>query len=192
MAEPAEKLPATVDEFLRWSEGRPGRFELVCGRVVAMAPETSLHAKVKGLVYRKLAEAVEAGNLPCEVYPDGMTVRVDAATAFEPDALLRCGEPLALEAVEVPDPLLVVEVLSPSSGSVDTGRKFEGYFRVFSVRHYLIVDPERRVVIHHERASGDEIRSRVLRGGILRLEPPGIEIEVEALFPPAGGSEGVE
>ena len=184
MAEPAEKVPATVDEFLRWAEGRPGRYEFVCGRVVAMAPETSVHAKTKFQVARKLADAVEGADLPCEVYPDGMTVRIDEATAFEPDALIRCGEPLAPEAVEVPDPFLVVEVISPSSGSVDTGRKLEGYFRIPSVRHYLVLDPERRFVVHHERIAENEIRSRVLRSGILRLEPSGIEIEVEALFPP--------
>ncbi len=184
MAEPAERLPRNVDEFLRWAEGRPGRFEFVCGRVVAMAPETSLHARVKGLTYRRLAEAVERARLPCEVYPDGMTVRIDEATAFEPDALLRCGMPLAPDALEVPDPLLVVEVISPSSGAVDTGRKLEGYFRVPSLRHYLVLDPERRFLIHHERVGEEEIRSRVLRAGILQLDPPGIEIAVEALFPP--------
>ncbi len=182
MAEPATST-MTVAEFLRWAEGRPGRHELLEGRVVAMAPERAVHARVKGEVFALLREAVRRRGLPCEVYPDGMTVRVDETTAFEPDALVRCGPPLPDDALLVPDPLLVVEVLSPTSGRVDTTHKLEGYFRLASVRHYLVVDPERRVVIHHARAEG-EIRTRILREGELRLDPPGIVLEVADLFPP--------
>jgi hypothetical protein len=54
-----------------------------------------------------------------------------------------------------------------------------------SVQHYLILDPDRRVVIHHKRGSGDAIETRVLIDGVARLDPPGFEVAVEALFPPA-------
>ncbi len=183
MAEPAEKLPTTVDEFLRWAQGREGRYELHDGHVVAMTPQRAIHARTKHRVARALEDAVEARELPCEVYPDGMTVRIDQSTAFEPDALLRCGEPLDPDAITVEDPLLVVEVVSPSSEGSDTGHKLAGYFRMPSIRHYLIVDPAARVVIHHERAEGAEIRTRILTEGTLRLDPPGIEVEIEELFP---------
>lgn len=184
MAEAAEKLPETVDEFLPWAERQPGGYELFEGRVVAMAPERALHAQVKGEVYAALRDAVRARGLRCEAYPDGMTVRVDARNAFVPDALLRCGEPLPPDALEVPDPLVVVEVISPSSGAIDTGQKLEGYFRVPSLRHYLIVDPDHRTVVHHERLGDEEIRTRILRQGTLRLDPPGIELALADLFPP--------
>jgi hypothetical protein len=52
-----------------------------------------------------------------------------------------------------------------------------------SVQHYLILDPDRRVVIHHKRGSGDAIETRVLIDGVARLDPPGFEVAVEALFP---------
>jgi hypothetical protein len=51
------------------------------------------------------------------------------------------------------------------------------------VQHYLILDPDRRVVIHHKRGSGDAIETRVLTDGVARLDPPGFEVAVEALFP---------
>lgn len=184
MAEAAEKLPETVDAFLPWAERQPGRYELFEGRVVAMAAERALHALVKGEVFAALRDAVRARNLPCEAYPDGMTVRVNARSAFVPDALLRCGEPLPPDALEVPDPLVLVEVVSPSSSSLDSGRKLEGYFRVPSLRHYLIVVADQRTVVHHERLDGEEIRTRIVRQGTLRLDPPGIELALEALFPP--------
>ena len=55
--------------------------------------------------------------------------------------------------------------------------------RFASVQHYLILDPERRVVIHHKRGSGDAIETRVLTDGVARLDPPGFQVAVEALFP---------
>ena len=81
--------------------------------------------------------------------------------------------------------MIVVEVLSPSTAAVDHGRKLSGYFSIPSVQHYLILDPERRVVTHHKRSVGDAIETRVLTGGAALLDPPGFEVAVEALFPPA-------
>ncbi len=75
----------------------------------------------------------------------------------------------------------MVEVLSPSTAADDHGLKLDGYFSIKSVEHYLIVDPDRRVMIHHRRTT-DAIETRILREGALRLEPPGLEAEVAAFF----------
>ena len=79
----------------------------------------------------------------------------------------------------------MVEVLSPSTAAIDHGPKLSGYFSLPSVQHYLILDPERRVVIHHKRGASDAIETRVLTDGVARLDPPGFDVAVEALFPPA-------
>jgi hypothetical protein len=47
----------------------------------------------------------------------------------------------------------------------------------------VILDPDRRVVIHHKRGQRDAIETRVLTSGAARLDPPGCEVAVEALFP---------
>ena len=67
-----------------------------------------------------------------------MTVRVTARTASVLDALIACPSP-PLDAVEIPDPVVVVEVLSPSTAADDHGVKLDGYFSPPSVRHYLIL-----------------------------------------------------
>jgi len=79
----------------------------------------------------------------------------------------------------------VVEVLSPSTAAIDHGRKLSGYFSLLSVQHYLILDPDRRVVIHHKRGASDAIETQVLTDGLARLDPPGFEVAVKALLPPA-------
>ncbi len=173
----------TVDEFLVWAEDRPGRHELVGGQISAMAPERAGHADCKFAVQIALRQAIGRAGLPCHMLPDGMTVRVDATTAYEPDALVYCGPRLPRSAVVVPAPVIVVEVLSPSAGFYDRHHKLTGYFAVPSLMHYLIVDIDRRVVIHHAR-DHDAIRTRLLPSGPLRLDPPGLDLAVEDLLGP--------
>ena len=77
----------TFDEFLAWAMAQPeGRFELVDGKVVAMAPERVAHARLKSEVWLALRDAIKSAGLPCEALPDGMTVKIDEHTAYEPDA----------------------------------------------------------------------------------------------------------
>ena len=171
-----------VDEYLAWAQGRPGRFELYAGVVYAMTPERAGHAQVKYAVQTALLAAIRRTGVPCHMLPDGMTVRVDDDTAHEPDALVYCGERLPDHAIEVPNPLIVVEVLSPSTRHIDASTKLAGYFRIAHVQHYLIVDPEKRLVIHHARGKADLVATHIVRQGIIRLVPPGIDLPFEALF----------
>jgi Uma2 family endonuclease len=172
----------TVDEFLAWAEGREGRYELYNGIAYAMSPERAGHAETKLATAQALATAVAKAKLPCWVLPDGMTVRVDKYTAHEPDALVYCGARLPPDAIEVPNPVIVVEVLSPSTRHVDASAKLAGYFRLPSVQHYLVVDAEQRLVIHHARRGSQPIATRVLSTGTLELDPPGLKLPVKRLF----------
>ena len=171
-----------VDAFLGWADGRAGRWELRDGRPKAMAPERASHALTKFAAQKALDAGVRRTGLPCRAFPDGMTVRISARTAFEPDALVVCPAPADLGAMEIPNPIVVVEVLSPSTAADDHGIKLDGYFSLASVEHYLILDPDRRVVIWHKRGAAGAIETRVLREGPIRLDPPGIEAEAAAFF----------
>jgi Uma2 family endonuclease len=179
------KSRMTVDEYLAWAVGQPGRYELLDGNVFPTPPENVGHAERKAAVHAALLADIRARGLPCHALPDGITVRVDHATAYVPDAVVYCGNKLPSSAVEVPNPVIVVEVLSPSTAAIDHGPKLMGYFSLPSVEHYLILDPERRVVIHHKRGQGDIIETRILSEGAVRLDPPGIEAPVAEMFPPA-------
>jgi Uma2 family endonuclease len=175
----------TSDEFIAWAMEQPEgcRYELVAGEVVAMAPERSAHALTKAHFWRRLVEAVEAAGLPCDVYPDGMSVEVDASTTYEPDVLVRCGARLPDDAVKLSDPIIVVEVLSPSTRARDITTKLIDYFSLPSVHHYLIVPTDDRAIIHHARNPDGTILTRIVREGPIELDPPGIL--VTDLFPPA-------
>lgn len=172
----------TVDEFLAWAGGQPGRYELFNGVVYAMAPERAVHAETKFAVAKALENAIRKARLDCWALPDGMTVRIDQDTAYEPDALVYCGEQLPEDAIEVVAPNIVVEVLSPSTRHVDAAAKLAGYFSLPSLWHYLIIDPDKRIVIHHRRGHGDEIITRIVREQSLSIEPPGLQLDLSGLF----------
>jgi Uma2 family endonuclease len=175
----------TADEFIAWAMGHEGRFELEAGEVVAMAPERAAHARTKGNVYAALRAALAAGDGGCEAFPDGMAVRIDASTVYEPDASLRCGPPLPDDATLIEDPVVVVEVLSPSTQDIDTSTKLAGYFRLPSLRHYLIVKTAGRTVIHHRRDAAGRILTTLRHDGDVPLDPPAITLPIASLFDPA-------
>ena len=181
MSAPAKK-PMSADEFLTWAEDQEGRWELHDAAVIAMAPERVAHGQVKGNAYFCLRAAISRAGAPCQALPDGLSVRISERTVFEPDALVCCGSPLSPAALEIPAPIIVVEVLSPSTAAYDHGPKLTGYFSLPSVTHYLILDADRRVVIHHKRGGGEVIETRILSDGELRLDPPGLGIPVAELF----------
>ena len=186
----------TVATFLDWAGRRPEgeRWELVEGAPVpvrgptsahAMAAETVTHARIKRRIDHALGEALANGRHDCEVFVSGPKVQIDANTAFEPDVVVSCAE--VPEGLLVPEPLLVVEVLSPSTRDKDFTIKLAGYAALPSVAHYLLVDTQRRLVVHHHRSAGEEeFRTSIVRGGILRVDPPGLNLDLDAIYAGSG------
>lgn len=172
----------TADEFIDRAISTEFRGELLDGQVIAMAPERYGHVRTKFRAARALQDSVASAGLPCEVLIDGMALAVDSGTAFQPDALVRCGPLLPDDATRVEDAVIVLEVLLPSTAAIDTSRKLLGYFRLASVRHYLILDAEKRVVIHHARGAAGGIATSILGHGPLTLDPPGLTLDIAAFF----------
>ena len=114
-----------VDEFIDWATGRPGRYELFRGEVWAMSPETIGHATIKAAVSDLVAAHSE--QRPAVPRLAGrVIVRVDETTAYEPDAQVYCGSRTPQPRLEVPNPIIIVEVLSPSTRRVDVSHKLAG------------------------------------------------------------------
>ena len=174
----------TIDEFIPWAETREGKWELHDGEAVAMAPERARHSRVKAYAIAALLGAVRRANAPCGVYADGLAIRVSRHRVFRPDAVVVCpAAPPEEQATSMP--LIAVEVLSASTASIDRGLKLDSYFSLSSLAHYLILDPDRRTLTHYVRAASRGAEPRIFREGALRLDPPGIDLEVADMLGPA-------
>jgi Uma2 family endonuclease len=172
----------TVDEFLVWAEGREGRWELYNGVPYTTSPDTVGHGEVRMAVYIALLRAAGTATQPCYVVGSGVGIRASESVMYVPDALVYCGQELPDDAIEVPNPVILVEVTSPPTRQMDEAVKPDDYFRLPSVHHYLMVDPEGPPVIHHSReADGTILKSEVYEG-ILTLSPAGIEVGMAELF----------
>jgi Uma2 family endonuclease len=169
-------------EFHEWTEAQPrGRFERVEGEVVAMAPERWAHARLRARIWQALDNEITQSGRSCEAIPRGMTVEIEDDTDYEPDALVNRGPPIPDNAIAAPNSVVIVEVLSPSTTSVDTGAKLADYFRLASVQHYLLVRPSRPEVIHHRRTD-DGILTRIIHDGAILLDPPGLRLVLEEIY----------
>ncbi|HEX6142053.1 MAG TPA: Uma2 family endonuclease [Geminicoccaceae bacterium] len=182
----------TVESFLEWARARPEgeRWELVEGVPVptrgpdpahAMAPETVRHARIKRRIDQALGDAIRGRGLRCEPFSSGPQVRIDATSTFEPDVLVTCAD--VPEGLFVPEPVIVVEVLSKSTRERDFSAKLAGYASLTSVLHYLLVETERRLIVHHHRLDGrHDFQTSIARGGSLSLDPPGLALDLDALY----------
>ncbi len=122
-------------------------------------------------------------GIPCQAFVDCIAIRADQQTTFQPDLAVNCGAPLSANAIEASNPVIAVEILSPSTRAIDMGIKVRRYFEIPSIQHYLILDADHRSVTHYARGEGGLIQMRIAREGTLHLEPPGFSVEVSLLFP---------
>jgi Uma2 family endonuclease len=132
------KLPSTPEEFLVWNEGREGKREFVRGRVVEMMIHTTRnHAR---LCVRLMAELGK--SLPPNKYDIGsadFAVRTNDGIRF-PDVFVDLIVPDTKGTdLTARHPLLLVEVLSPSSHSRDFGEKVNDYKELPTLQHYLVL-----------------------------------------------------
>jgi Uma2 family endonuclease len=173
----------TVPEFFAWAETQENpRYELIDGQPVAMAAERSEHVRAKRYAANALEVAIRSTGIACEAFVEGLAVAIDEATAYEPDALVNCGEPVARDSMTAPNPVIVVEVLSPSTRGIDTTVKLAGYFRVPSLKHYVIVDLGRQHVVHYRKQADGTVTVAVITEGWIVFDPPGISVAVASFL----------
>jgi Uma2 family endonuclease len=125
MAEPAFRR-MTLDEFLRWDDGSDRRYELIDGVPLAVAPPARAH----GILCARLAAAIETvlrTRRPCAAQTEAGIARSDRGENFYvADLAVTCG-PYRRGDQWVEDPILLVEILSPSTERHDRLVKIPAY-----------------------------------------------------------------
>ena len=135
----------TSDDYWNLPEGR--RAELIDGELFDMAPPGRTHQKIAVGLVQRLQSFVERNGGPCEVYmaPFAVNLTADDTTWVEPDVLVVCDPAKLSERGCEGAPDLIVEIVSPSSVTMDYFTKTARYQRA-GVREYWIVDPSCRQV----------------------------------------------
>jgi Uma2 family endonuclease len=182
MAEPAEKR-WTVEEFLAWDDGTDRRYELVDGQIAAMAPPSEAHGTIVANLTIAIGRQLRA---PCRVVGEAGVVPTDRDDTYhQADLLVTCSPPARGRPHPV-DPVLIVEVLSPSTAVHDRGRKVEDYSRLPSVEEILLVSSEERRVRYWRRDGSRWIVEDLIGEAELRLETVPDPIPLAAVYDGSG------
>ncbi len=177
----AQKL-MTTEDFAVWAEKRPEKhWELFDGVPHMQQSQSWGHADAKGRIYVALLRAVAEAQLDYSAGVDGILVKAGPNAAFQPDVVVFGGR-MGKADIVAPEPVIVVEVLSPSTERRDFTVKLAGYFEVPSIQHYVIADWDDRALIHYRREGSGISTPVILREGVLQLNPPGLAITLADVF----------
>lgn len=134
-----QKQRMTAEEFLVWDQTQTVKREFVQGEVFAMAGGEDRNYTVAGNLYIALRQHLRGS--PCRVYGSDVKLQAEAADCFlYPDLMVTCSAADAADRLIKREPMLVVEVLSPSTAAYDRGDKFAYYRMLPSLREYLLID----------------------------------------------------
>lgn len=180
----------TIGEFQAWADSREAslthdepKWELFDGIPEMQESERWAHVRTKIAAMLAIRQAIDAARLPLDVGIDGLGVAIGPREMYVPEAVVFPRGRIADDDRLAPDPIIVVEVLSPSSRAKDLRTKARGYALVSTIEHYLAVDADARHVLHYRRQGEALVApSDPTTDGILRLDPPGLEISIAPLF----------
>jgi Uma2 family endonuclease len=162
MAEQVQIGFMTEEEYLQAEEKSTIRHEYVDGCVFAMSDSADAHNVISGNLFSLLRSHLRGTQ--CRAYHVAMKVRIESANSYYYPDIMVTGEPFAAESVSKQSPVLLIEVLSPSTASVDTREKLVAYRKISSLRQYVIVHQTQQLVEVYSRNSDMKWEMTTLSG----------------------------
>jgi Uma2 family endonuclease len=168
----------SLDEFLAWEREQPERYEFD-GLVVRMMTGGSLdHSTIASNLWTALRDKLRGAG--CRPFRGDAKVIANQGVRY-PDLSVTCS-PIAGDDDIVPAPVVVIEIISPSTAREDRGRKKFDYFATPSIRQYAIVEQDERWVDLYTRTDAGWIDEIVTGDAVLNLSSIGVEIALDAIY----------
>ncbi|MEP7341201.1 MAG: Uma2 family endonuclease [Acidobacteriota bacterium] len=176
----------TVEEYIELFKNSDERFEYFDGEIVSMAAGKAAHEDIASNLIFNLRDKLKERS--CRIAGGGLAIKTVKAPPFRlADVSVVCGERIIEEMLGIEmlvNPLLIIEVLSPSTAEYDRDRKFIAYKSIESFREYLLVVQERAHVIQYVRQPNDKwLRDDII--GLeseVRLESVGITLSLKDIY----------
>lgn len=186
MATQPQTAVVTLDDFIAAAETTDERLEFVDGQIVAMSAPSLEHGLIVENIAYSLRTRLRTGG--CRILSQGTLVAADGSDdTFVPDAAVFCGkaERRKVRGADVlGNPIVLVEVLSPSTADYDHGRKWLSYRGISSLQHYLLVAQDQTRVEWYTR-HGEHFWHYAETIGIegeIRLESLGITLKLTEIY----------
>lgn len=170
----AHAVQYSYAEYLAFEAASNSKHEYLGGQIYGMAGGSPQHAALGATISGLLFAQLRGGR--CRVLDADLRVRVPTTgLATYPDVSVVCGpwDRSSDDEHAVTNPIVIVEILSPSSEAYDRGEKFDHYRQLPSLRHYLRVAQRERSI---------EIRSRDADGvWTTQVHTDGDEVDLSAI-----------
>lgn len=135
----------TPQNYLKWEEKQPIKYEYIDGEVFAMTGGTIPHNDIAVNLTTVLKNHLRGKG--CKVSMADAKVGVSENGPFHyPDVMVSCDERDRRALQVIYYPCLIVEVLSPSTEAKDRGKKFHNYRRILTLREYVLISSDRRMI----------------------------------------------
>lgn len=168
----------TLEQFLAWEEGQELAYEFDGFEPVAMTGGTAAHETIGGTLRGLLRETLR--GRPCRHW--GPTMKVEVAGRIRyPDAFVSC-TPVPLTETVIRDPVVVFEVLSPSTSYVDRIEKLREYQATASIRRYVILEADRIAATVFTRLGSDFVARALTAEDILQMPEIGVELPLAEIY----------
>jgi Uma2 family endonuclease len=168
----------SLDEFLVWERERPEAYEFD-GFAVRMMTGGSLdHSTIASKLWAALDTKLRGSG--CRPFRGDAKVLANQGVRY-PDVSVTCS-PSSGQDDLVPDPVVVIEILSPSTEREDRGRKKFDYFATPSIRQYAIVEQDERRVELYTRSGAAWIDEIITGEQPLNLSSIGVEISLDTIY----------
>jgi Uma2 family endonuclease len=141
----------TEEQYLAMDRAAELRSEFLDGQMIAMSGASLVHNRLQGNIYAEVRAALRDRN--CEAFNSDLRIRVSARVYTYADVSVVCGKPvLADERQDILlNPVVIFEVLSPSTEKYDRGVKFQHYRTIDSLKDYILVDQDQVRIEHYSR-----------------------------------------
>ena len=172
------------EEYLTWERKQPFKNEYHNGQIIAMSGASRAHNRITVDITTQLNNQLMEGE--CEVFAGEMRVQTSPEISyFYPDVIVVCGEPRFEDDTfdTLLNPIVVIEVLSPSTAAFDRGEKFEHYKQLVSLQEYILISQNTVRVEHHCRQGKQWIHNTFQRlEDILSLASIECEVPLRAIY----------
>lgn len=180
---PAPRHQYSYQEYLALEETSPHKNEYYAGEIYAMAGGTPAHAALTAALIAELGGQLR--GKPCRVYTSDLRIRVKATgLATYPDVAVICGQ-LEVDSDgpnTAVNPAALFEVLSDGTEAYDRAEKREHYFRIPSLRDYVLISQRQRLVEHWQRRDDGWSQLSAKPGDSVRLTSLEVTLDIAELY----------
>lgn len=179
------KTRFTEQEYLDWSEKQEGLYEYRQGEIFAIQGESARHEGICFNMLYHLGAALR--GKPCRPFGSKFRLKVAADELITyPDITVICGkEPRVKVKKElINEPVILAEVLSPSTRNYDRGDKFSAYQKIPSLQQFLAVESTVAKVYSYLRDENDQWTQHIYTqlDDSIKLNSIGIELSLEDVY----------